>query len=620
MLDLGEAGDGHRQAADSSRRAEENSRRAEDGSQGAGDNRRAGDDVPVAAGSGDPSIPVERRERRTQSRGRRFGPDRRSPEPMANTAVVAALNGRRLLVALALALLIPTLLGVAVLRYQHPDPPPTDAGPSFQVLPQVPDPDAAQALKFSRAANRLATKVDAPTVLDAPPTAAHDPAAAPLAATGAPVAGVLPTLALAVRARPYSLKELTTEVPSAFAWMDGPDASAGSLLVKTNLLVPVGATLVIDGETPDVRLTSSPAGFSTIISHGTLTVAGDPRQPVHISSWDPVKKQPDRNTADGRSFVLQTGGRMDLSHGVFQFLGFDVGSTSGVAWIGPSTNSATTPADKARGDVTDSKFLNNHFGAYTRLADSMHWLRNTFADNDEYGFDPHDFSNNFLVEGNTAYGNGKHGFIFSRGCINNILRYNIAHDNAGHGFMIDDGRSTPTEDAATRVAGSDNNVVVGNYAFANAGNGVEIEGGTGNVVGNNRLLTNYVGVRVKDQGSVTVRDNSLINNLRYGIDVRNTLGQISVTGNTIEGSWGAVNLAAPDTAALDGNVTSNVSTDLVVGGVATRDITWLQRVGAYVYWNPMLLLWSLVLGLPILIFVLRLFSGRTLGGGRISRG
>ena len=60
----------------------------------------------------------------------------------------------------------------------------------------------------------------------------------------------------------------------------------------------------------------------------------------------------------------------------------------------------------------------------------------------EYGYDPHDFSDNFDVAGNVAYHNGKHGFIFSRGCVHNILRGNVSYDNAGHGFMIDDGRST----------------------------------------------------------------------------------------------------------------------------------------------------------------------------------
>ncbi len=241
----------------------------------------------------------------------------------------------------------------------------------------------------------------------------------------------------------------------------------------------------------------------------------------------------------------------------------------------------------------------------------MRWSGNTFANNDEYGFDPHDFSDNFVVEGNNAYGNGKHGFIFSRGCSNNVLRYNVALHNAGHGFMIDDGRSSPSEGAEMRLNGSNDNLVVDNYAFANGGNGVEIEGGVGNVVADNRLLGNYVGVRVKDDAQVTVRDNIVTSNVRYGIDVRNAHGTIPVTGNTISGSWGAVNLATSDSADVTANVISAVSANLVVDGTALRETTWFTHLGAYLYWNPLLLLWSLVLGVPVIVAVLRLVSGKS---------
>ncbi len=530
-------------------------------------------------------------------------------------SVAHALSGRRLVVATALALLVPTVLGITALQYQRPDPPPPDVGPSFEVLAQVPNPASRSALGSGRVAHRLALKLSAPALLDPVLTRAAEPVSLPtLALTGAAVPDALPTLALAVRARPYSLRELRTSEPAAFAGLDGGPANDGPVVLNANLLVPVGAALVIDGRTPDVRLRSSAGGFATIISRGTVTVSGTAARPVRISSWDPAARAVDRDTSDGRSFVLQSGGRMDVRHGVFESLGFDVGVTSGVAWSGTGGRGTAREPVEARGNVSDSTFLNNHFGAYTRVADGMRWRGNTFAGNDEYGFDPHDFSNNFVVEGNTAFGNGKHGFIFSRGCGNNVLRHNVAHDNAGHGFMIDDGRSTPTGDAKMRVDGSNGNLVVENYAFANNGNGVEIEGGTGNVVANNRLLGNYVGVRIKDEASVTVRANSLRNNLRYGIDVRNSGGSIQVTDNVIAGSWGAVNLATRGTAVLDGNVTSGVSADLVVEGTAIRDTSWTERLGAFLHWNPLLLLWSLVLGVPVLVAILRLVSGRTRAG------
>ncbi len=521
------------------------------------------------------------------------------------------MSARRLFLVSALVLLVPAILGITALSYQRPDPPPQNVGPSFPVLAQATNPTALAAQNRSRTATRLAAKLTKPALLAPIPTrSAEIPALPTLALTGV-TATAIPTLALAPRARPYTLLELSRAVPEAFTMLDRQGATGGALLLKADLLVPVGAALVIDGRTPDVRLTSSAAGFVTIISRGTLSVGGDVSRPVRISSWDPVKGGLDRNASDGRSFVEQIGGRMDVRFGVFESLGFDLGVTSGVAWVGTWAGSTTGQPIKARGDVTDSQFLSNRFGAYTRIADGMHWLRNTFAYNDEYGFDPHDFSNNFVVEGNTAFGNGKHGFIFSRGCMKNLLRYNVAHDNAGHGFMIDDGRSRPGRTIRLQVDDSSDNVLVGNYAFANDGNGIEMEGGTGNVVSDNKLVANFTGVRIKDQGSATVRDNSLTDNLRYGIDVRNTQGTITVTGNIISGSWGAVGLAKSDVAVLNGNVVSDVSAELVVDGAPVRTTTWTEHVGAFLRWNPMLLLWSLVAGVPILMALLRLVTGRT---------
>ena len=245
-------------------------------------------------------------------------------------------------------------------------------------------------------------------------------------------------------------------MPAAFADVDG------AVLLKAHLEVPVGATLVIDGQTPDVRLTSGPSGFATLISRGTTTVKGTADTAVRISTWDPQRRTTDTDASDGRSFVLQIGGRMDVDRGRFEYLGFGTGTSSGVAWRGAAPDVAGTAPDagriRAQGTVTNPLFAHNHFGAYTHEAQGMHWSGNTFSDNEEYGFDPHDFSNDFVVEGNTAHHNGKHGFIFSRGCLRNVLRGNTAYANTGHGFMIDDGRSAASATAEIRLNPSDDNL------------------------------------------------------------------------------------------------------------------------------------------------------------------
>jgi parallel beta-helix repeat protein len=497
------------------------------------------------------------------------------------------LSSRRLLVALLAALLVPGALVVAAVAYDRPEPPPTTSALRHPSLPQVPDSVAQAQLDRSAAATRIARRLGAPQLI---------PARGP---------GELPTLALAPRAT-STLAELRGLVPAAFAEIPG---AGGALLLDASIEVPVGAALVVDGQTPDVRLRSGTSGFATIVSRGTTTVAGSAQTPVTISTWDPQLRSADRTSTDGRSFVLQIGGRMDVDRGRFSHLGFGTGTSSGVAWRGAAPDVAGAPADAeripARGTVTNSEFTHNHFGAYTHEARDMRWTGNTFADNEEYGFDPHDFSSGFVVEANTAHHNGKHGFIFSRGCDGNVLRGNTAYANAGHGFMIDDGRSIASAAAEARIDPSDGNVVTGNAAHDNAGSGVEIEGGTGNVVSANHLTRNDVGVRLKDGAAATITDNWINDSARYGVHVLDPASRGSITGNQISGSWAAVNLAAAESATLGENTSTDVSTPLVVADVAQRDPSWLDRVGRFLRWNPVLVLWGLILGVPLTHAALR---------------
>lgn len=517
-----------------------------------------------------------------------------------------ALTGLRLVIAVALVLLLPAVLGLAALTYQPPDPPPAQTAPTFANLSNTLDPLTNAQLDHNRQLQRVARTLTAPTLI----AAADTPGA---------VAGSLPSLVLAPRVQPYTLAELRGLVPAAFDDLIDPRSQRGALLLTASLQVPVGAAVVIDEQTPDVRLLSSVAGFVSIISRGSVTVTGSAEHPVHISSWNPARSDADRELIDGRSFILQIGGRMDSDHGIFGFLGFNLGLSSGVAWNSAGYQPQANVDGRVRGQVTASEFRNNYFGAYTREAEGMHWSGNTFADNVAYGFDPHDFSNNFLVEQNIAYGNGKHGFIFSHGCNGNIMRGNISHDNDGHGFMIDDGRSGDAPGESSRVNASSNNQVVDNVSYGNRGSGVEIEGGHDNLVAGNQLTDNYIGVRIKNNASLAVRENIITDNLRYGIDVLDPDGEVAIEANTISGSWGAINLADPASATVSGNTVSDVSAAMVVDGTAIRDTTWVQNVAAFLRWNPMLVLWSLVIAVPLVVVGSRLVGSALRRGSRLRR-
>lgn len=508
-----------------------------------------------------------------------MAPDRRR--------IRSVLSGPRLLTAVVLVLALPVGLSLTAASYTAPAPPPPPVTQSHASLPQLPDSVARAELDRSAQADRLGREIVTPQLLEASRIGVGNSA--------------LPTLVLARREAPYTLAELQEQVPVAFSALAGEPA----VLVNAHINVPLGATLVLDGRTPEVRLVSSPAGFATLISRGTVRVSGSAAAPVRVSSWNPQQGAPDADSTDGRSFVLQLGGRMDTDHGVFEHLGFGTGISSGMAWRGAGPTAPGVEPIRAQGEVTSSVFAHNHFGAYTHDAQGMRWVGDTFAHNEEYGFDPHDLSNDFLVEGNLAHHNGRHGFIFSRGTDRNVMRGNTAHDNAGHGFMIDDGRSEATSSAERRVDPADDNLVIDNIATNNGLSGIEIEGGTGNVVSGNQLTGNYIGVRVNNGGSAAVRDNTIIDSYRYGVDVLDSAGRIPVSGNTISGSWAAISLATADAAVLADNSTSDVSTPLVVDGVAERSMNVVERVAQFLRWNPMLVLWGLVLGVPVVVALAR---------------
>jgi parallel beta-helix repeat protein len=496
--------------------------------------------------------------------------------------VRAELTGRRLVVALLVVAVLPALLVLVAWSYQAPALPP--GPPAYSPLPLAKDPvlAALQARELQRS-RRTATTAPA---LPAPRLVA-------------PVfPETVPTLVLAPRSEPYDLRALATAVPQAFG------VTEDGLLLRASIEVPTGSRLVVDAATvPTLRMLSTPAGFAVIIARGgALDLHGSARTPLVVSSWDPEARAVDEDPTDGRSFLLTFGGRMDIAHAHVGHLGFGTGTSSGLAWRG-ADHLPGQSAPKAVGDVTDSVFHDNWFGAYTFEAQGMRFLRNVFRDNAAYGFDPHDLSNDFLVEDNVAHGNGRHGFIFSRGCDRNVLRGNVAYDNRGHGFMIDDGRSEDSEYAeAARLASNDNRLI-DNHAYDNDGSGIEIEGGTGTVVQGNRLEGNHVGVRVKNDASVVIEDNRIADSRLAGVDVLAGAGSVEVSGNVIDAGWASVALGEPGAAELSGNVLTDASTPTVVAGEAQREEGWATVLGKVYRWNPLLVLWTAILGIPALLAV-----------------
>jgi parallel beta-helix repeat protein len=344
--------------------------------------------------------------------------------------------------------------------------------------------------------------------------------------------------------RDATIADVRTAVPSAVRRPAPGVWELDRLLVLTR-----GATLTIaEPQVRELRLVSRGARFATLVArHGSLRFAGLRGHDLVVRSWDAATGAPDTELEDGRPSVSVRGaGRLDASDTSFEDLGFSEGRVSGVAATSPrlpplpapppaspaqamAAIAATDPPDARRptGALVRSRFIRNVFGAYSYEARDMRWIDDEFRDNVIYGLDPHDNSDGFLVEGNIATGNGRHGIIFSRFCDFNVIRGNRTFGNGWHGIVIDDGN---------RADGpSDHNVVADNDVRGNAKVGVSIDGSSRNLVAGNRIDGQRYGVRVfRRSFANVVRHNRITRSGDYGVFVDGATGT-RILSNVVTG-------------------------------------------------------------------------------------
>ncbi len=273
--------------------------------------------------------------------------------------------------------------------------------------------------------------------------------------------------------------------------------------LNATIFIRSGVTLNLDkNEVTWLRLSSTRNKYVMLQAfNGIIEVNG-----VKITSWDPIQKDYDRNLNDGRSFILvKDGSRMDIYNAELAYLGFARApnfplSPYGVSWRMSRGKLGTTILT---GEIINSKFHDNYFGAYTFGATGMLWKSNEFYNNVRYGLDPHDDSNGFLVENNRSHNNGTHGIIFSKRCMYNTIRNNLSYNNKLHGIMLHEKSS--------------NNIIENNTLYGNTG-GIVMWHSSNNLVRNNTVENNHNGIR-GNAGSINnlIVKNTIKENTLYGI-------------------------------------------------------------------------------------------------------
>lgn len=210
------------------------------------------------------------------------------------------------------------------------------------------------------------------------------------------------------------------------------------------------------------------------------------------------------------------------------------------------------------GEMKNSKFHDNYFGAYTYGATGMIWQGNEFYNNIEYGLDPHDDSNGFLVENNVSHDNGNHGIIFSKRCINNIIRNNVSYNNALHGIMLD--------------RNSNNNIVEGNTVYNNK-DGIALYDSTNNVIRNNKIQNNQRGLRANTGAKENkVLNNELTGNTQYGVFFYGQAHANTVSGNNLTGNSVAMYIKTSSNIISANSITQNKTGILFIDYAANNKV------------------------------------------------
>lgn len=308
-----------------------------------------------------------------------------------------------------------------------------------------------------------------------------------------------------------TLKEIKTIRPTVP--LEETDTINHIWLLKANLKLESGAKLNLHGsdlggDVNWLRLKSNNSSASNSIiwiraQWGEIDIAK-----TKITSWNEATGSPDteyssykRSYIQVRSFLESDGvtareSRMNISNSETAFLGFNGAESYGLSWKVLGSSPGIYDKVNVYGNIINSHIHHNYFGAYTYGADSMQWINNEIDNNISYGLDPHDDSDNLVIDGNNSHHNGNHGIICSQRCNNLVIRNNISNNNKGNGIMlhrnandsrVESNQTNDNTDSGIAIFDSHNNTLLGNISLRNK-NGLRLSvGSSNNIVDNNEF-------------------------------------------------------------------------------------------------------------------------------------
>ena len=370
---------------------------------------------------------------------------------------------------------------------------------------------------------------------------------------------------------------IVTTIPELAEHLKQYDAidKVGGTTYRLNRAISIEGDIRVDitrRTVKNLQLTSTPDVLASLVfDESTVLIKG-----VRISSIDPSTGDPDIDSSDGRSFIRMKNGRMDIINSTISHLGngltenlTDSARISTAQGEG-GTYGLSYRIDKGRlgsqittGWVENSTFRHNHFGAYTFGASGMVWKDNRFADNEVYGLDPHDDSNNALIEGNVFEHNGKHGFIVSKRCNYNIIRGNRSVDNKLHGFMLH-------QDSAF-------NLIEDNTASGNVDNFVVYESNFNTIRDNRSHAPRSTHIRVNSAAHNTFVTGNLLFGGSRGVYLYDRVTASYVAHNVLRGVKEQIQTVDARDTFYGGNVAESINYDISPGDTVIYGVNRVYR-------------------------------------------
>lgn len=407
---------------------------------------------------------------------------------------------------------------------------------------------------------------------------------------------------------------------------------ATTYTLQRNVVVRSGADLNLAAPGATLRMTSSPAGSTSIVGWGgTVRFDGADGSPLRITSWDDTIAAPDTDEADGSAYIRVRDGVLASTFADFADLGYWSGRTGGLAITGSGTVDATA-------QLANSTMSGLHYGFFASESTGVGISDATISDSTLTGIELTNGGHDFRVERTTVRDSGSDGIALSRQSRALSLAGVTVEGASGWGVRVDgsaladgpttggygltpssdftmvDSRVQDNRDGGVRVISTDK-TEIRQSTVDEARTAVLVEGpSTGLTVTNADLSSSELrGLDITGRiTDATVSDSRIVGR-RIATEI--TAAAVVMSGNELTVATGsAVELAEDARADITGNTFHGVGQDAVAMWSGSRSMQagndesdWTFQ-WAWVGWmneHPMMWMWALVLlvpaiGLPVL--------------------